>query len=276
MITPQDYIISFINQEHFSDNTKHMYKRHLDQFCSYLAKLKTIHLFPHKITQGMIRGYLVYMEDIGLKNISINAKFAAIRSFYKWAYKHHRVNDPTRGLYLRRKINVPPKTIREKDLQRLIKYMGQIPKSIYDKNRLRDLCVIRLFYETGAKINEIRKLKCSDINLELKKININKRTLYITNKLRASLETYINSFKRKYIFISKWKRHLTIRSIARIIVKRSKECGLSDITCTSFRDAYAYKLKQVEGITKEHIATALGLNSIESTNCNYKNFIVKE
>ncbi len=273
MITPQDYIISFVNQDIFTTNTKYFYKRHIDQFCSYLAKLKTIHLFPHKITQKMIRGYIVYMEDIGYKNISINAKFSAIKSFYRWARKNHRVDDPTYGLLLKKRLKNPPKAIREYDLKKLLNYMKQIR---WEENKLRDSCVIRLFYETGAKINEIHQLECFNINTISNTIVIGKRIMRISTILGNDLKKYIDSFKRKHLFMNRQKKHITTRSISRIVVKRSKECGLSNINCTSFRDAFAYRFKQKEGVTKGHMAVALGLNSVECTNQNYKNFVMED
>lgn len=274
MITPQDYIDSFIKQERFSTNTKYFYKKHLEQFCNYLTKLKIIHLFPYAMTQEMIRGYIVYLEDIGLKYKSTNVKFSTIKSFFRWGRKNHTMDNPTYGLLLRKKNKSSPKIIREKDLYRLVKFMNKkIPS---DRNRLRDLCIIQFLYETGVKINEIHQLECLNINTISNTIIIKKRVMRISTILGNNLKKYIYSCKRKPLFINRQKKRITTRGISRIIIKRSKECGLNNITCTTFRDTYAYRLKQKEGITKEQIAIALGLNSVESTNQNYGNFIVKD
>jgi len=122
--------------------------------------------------------------------------------------------------------------------------------SVQDLSGLRDVVLVRMLYDTGARISEICALKKDDFDL----VN---RYAQIPNAKRKDdgfifWSTDTNEFLRIYLDQKPAKIFPTIRTCQRIIQKYADLAGIKKhITCHSFRHSKAWRVLDNGGTVKD-------------------------
>lgn len=157
--------------------THDAYQRDLGSFAEYLGVndiQKACEMFvtqSHGDANAIALNFKAYMKEKGLAPTSINRRLASLRSFVKFCntigivnwrleVKNERVEalrDCTRGITL-------------KAFQQLIKVAA---KQENKEKSVRDVCLLRLFYDLGLRREEVRQLNYpSDVDLKAGTIRI--------------------------------------------------------------------------------------------------------
>lgn len=147
-------------EKRFSAHTLTSYENDLGQFSEFL---KENH--PNTSIQDadhhMVRSWIIFLSESGLKPRSINRKIASLKSYYKFLLKREEITiNPTvkvRPLKTEKKL---PTFIKEAEMDKLL-------DGLYFEEGFRgtrDKLAIELFYGTGMRLSELINLKITDIN----------------------------------------------------------------------------------------------------------------
>jgi site-specific recombinase XerD len=146
-------------------------KSYRDAFIQFLEYIETEHhIKPNKIsaemlTADLVEGFLLYIEETRTVSISTrNQRLAAIHSFVKYLQRKELscFNQCSAILAVPFKKSIPPSmawlSIREMEM------LFALPDTRFKKG-LRDLAILTVFYETGARVQELIDLTVANLHL---------------------------------------------------------------------------------------------------------------
>lgn len=163
------YLSSYLPlQRNVSKNTISSYCDTFRLLLTFLRDEKAMSIERLRIrdfSQGLIREYLVWLEQDRHCGISTrNQRLAALRAFFKYV----EVENPEHMLLCQKIINIPYMKQEKTAVQYLsTEEMASILKQPDQFSSIgrRDLCLLSLLYDTGARISEILSLKARDVHL---------------------------------------------------------------------------------------------------------------
>lgn len=283
------YLPKFFDMElrknaNVSENTIISYKYafvSLFQFVNkkYKKEISTLEL--KDLNKETIEKYLEYLEKEKNNSIStVNQRLAAIKSFFNYL-----TIEDIEYISLCNEIH----SIKiKKTKQETIKYLSKegikeilsLPKTSIE-NGVRDLAILTLLYDSGARVQEL-------VNIKIKDIDFNKKTVYLFGKGRKArivplisqtikiLEKYIKIYNipinsDNLLFYNSQKEALTRMGITYIIKKyvsiaRNKNPLDFQINVTphTFRHSKAMHLLE-SGVNLIYIRDFLGHESVTTT-----------
>lgn len=215
-----------------SAHTITSYKNDLSQFLAFCAEHfgtdpEQIHL--DQIERLSIRLWLGELSEAGLAKSTIARKVAAIRSFFKYAFKRGMTErNPAHLLIVPKKDKPLPKTATPEDLNRMMELaQGDNPRSAQDR------AILELFYSTGIRLSELVGLDTDDVNIELKQIKVlgkgSKQRIVplgsqslnaLFNHLRSRKElfgTRTDADARKALFLASGGQRIYPRAVQRMV-----------------------------------------------------------
>ena len=151
-----------------SPHTRKAYKTAMDDLLDFIKAEKNIQFADitfATIDSAMLTAFLDSIEEGGCSIATRNHRLASIRAFYKYAAKV----EPLAVAYRAEIMKVP---IKKSNKVEVVRYMtmGEV-KSVLDqpdpttKLGLRNQFILLMFYDTGARISEIRRIKVRDVKL---------------------------------------------------------------------------------------------------------------
>lgn len=154
-----------------SSHTITSYKNDLTQFLEFCTDFFGVdegQILLDDIERLTIRLWLGELSEAGLAKSTIARKVAAIRSFFKYAFKRGLTeHNPAHLLIVPKKDKPLPKTATPEDLNRMMELAhGENPRSAQDR------AILELFYSTGIRLSELTGLNTEDINIELKQVKV--------------------------------------------------------------------------------------------------------
>ena len=222
-----------IDERGFSNNTVKSYR---DTFVLYFEFLteKKINIIKNNnlFTQKYVLEFLSYLEDKGSSISTINQRLAAIKSFCNYAIRYN----PECFNEISRIKQLKPKKSIENKIDYLTKdEVKLLIESIDSTHEIKDLAIVSLLYESGARVQELIDLKTSDIFLGTpstiilhgkgKKI----RKIPINDRCKKILSEYIKRYKiDNWLFINNSHNQYTRAGISYIISKYVNRARLKD------------------------------------------------
>lgn len=120
------------------------------------------------ISRLTIRLWLGELSDEGLSKSSISRKVAALRSFFKYAFKRGFIEkNPAHLLVVPKKDKVLPKTVTSEDLTRMLENID-----LDSTRNLQDRAILEMFYGTGIRVSELVGLNLADVDLRNGQISV--------------------------------------------------------------------------------------------------------
>lgn len=182
-----------------------------------------------RIDRLTIRLWLGELSGEQLKKSSIARKVAAVRSFFKYAFRRGMVEkNPAHLLIVPRKEKPLPKTATAEDLDRLMDMAGGDAPV-----KRQDRAILEIFYGTGMRLSELTQMDLSDLNLELKQAKVmgkgeRQRIVPLGGRadeaLRRHLETReelygerTNADARKALFLAAHGQRIYPRAVQRMV-----------------------------------------------------------
>ena len=115
-----------------------------------------------KVNYSQIRGWIVFLVDAGISNVSVNRKMASLKAFYKFLLKTKQIEVSP---MLKHKALKTPKIIQipfsEKELTDLL----QTVDNPIGFEEVRDKLIVDLFYTTGMRRAELINLMLQNVDL---------------------------------------------------------------------------------------------------------------
>lgn len=286
MVDYAEGISKFLNELRYvknaSEHTLRNYSLDLEGFKNFFAEeiLKRKGLFSAaEVDKRAIRAYLSSLAGKNASKKTVLRRLSTLRSFFTF-------------LVRQRLLEISP--LVEIDAPKLDK---KIPPSLtYDQVKrlfeqpdasgylgFRDRCIMELFYSSGLRISELVGLDRQDFDernllLRVKGKGKKERVIPITKTAAEWLKNYLGHPQRlcdgddhkaqeddKAIFLSKWGKRLTVRSVDRNFKAYFKASGLAGkVTPHTIRHTIATHWLE-KGMDLKTIQVLLGHSSLATT-----------
>jgi integrase/recombinase XerD len=285
------YLTEFLSvylpsHKNVSKNTIHSYRdtfKLLIRYCQEVKSIQTERITLIILTSELLTGFLEWLETERKCNISTrNQRLSAIHSFFRYV----QAEEPSGLFHFQKVIAIPTKKAKKTVVEHLtpeaMKLLLKQPDRACIKGR-RDLTLMSVLYDTGARVQELIDIKVSDVILDSPAVivltgkgNKTRRVPLMKNTVTL-LEHYISenkldkSWKNEYpLFTNNQNNKLTKEGVAYII---SKYVELSRGTSTlvpskvkphMFRHSKAMHLLQA-GVNLIYIRDFLGHVDLKTT-----------
>ena len=257
-----------------SEHTLRNYSIDLREFQNFLSSDDVTGV--HKRT---IRGYLSHVHQKGLANRTILRRISSLRSFFRFAVKEKLIlSNPMEEIESPKR---EKKLVTSLSFQQVEHLLSQ--PDIESYLGLRDRSIMELFYSSALRLSEVAGLNRSDLDSHALLLNVRgkgkkQRRVPVTKTAAGWIDRYLSSAERyeetkehkaesdsQAIFLNKWGRRLTTRSIDRRFAQYLKRSGLSEkITPHTIRHTIATHWLEM-GMDLKTIQMLLGHTSLATT-----------
>lgn len=168
-----DYLTSFFSQylklqRGLSDNTIASYSDSFllfFKYCKDICGIQPEQISFKKMNIELILGYCQWLEEIRNSSAKTrNLRLTAIHSFFRYV----QMQIPEQSALCRDILNIPMKKCVKRPPSHLsdaeVKMLFAEP-NIHTKEGIRDLAIMVVLYDSGARVSELTSLKIEDINL---------------------------------------------------------------------------------------------------------------
>lgn len=255
-------------QKNYSYHTLRAYETDITQFISFL-KNRRIRSFR----EVKYRDFLDFISHLKEKGIytekSISRKVASIKAFFKFlASRRFISNNPALLLYTPKVPEKLPSFLSEEEVVKII----ETPKG-RSWQVLRDRAILELLYSTGIRVGELISLTMKDINLLEENVKVKgkgkkERIVPVGGPAMKALTEYIEAKpqgKTEKIFLNRYSKALTERSVERLVDKYTKRAGVvKKVTPHTFRHSFATHMLE-RGADLRTVQELLGHERITTT-----------
>ena len=230
------------HQKNYSYHTLKSYREDIEQFIDFLKK-KKISSFE-KVDYYTFLEFLSFLKNENYSETTISRKVASLKSFFKFLTGSNFINsNPAILISSPKTPERLPEFLSVEEVEKIL----NIPAG---KNwaSLRDKAILELLYSTGIRVGELVSLEIGDINFIEEIIKVRgkgkkERIVPVGKPALNALIDYIEkrpNKKEKKLFLNKYGKPLTERSVERIIEKYRKISGIDKkITPHTFRHSFA-------------------------------------
>ena len=285
------FITALSTVKGYSENTCRSYRCDLREFSDIIGKIglsatsnsdgrKSDSVRPEAVTGIAIRGYLGHLHK-QCKKSTIARKLSAVRSFYRYLIKHgHLQINPSDAVQTPKQEHALPTYLPIDDMFRLL-------DSIKSDTLLglRNRAMFETLYSTGIRVSEMAGLNVLDVdfnehNIRVKGKGGHERMVPIGEKALSSIQAYRNQLAAEGkevpsadkpissavpLFLNCFYTRLSVRSIARILDKVARECGIPfPVSPHAFRHTFATHMLDA-GADLRVVQELLGHKSLSTT-----------
>lgn len=191
--------LSYLNIErNYSRHTIISYRNDLFQLLHFVAEEhnadpKTVRL--HSVDRLTIRLWMGELSENGISRNSIARKVAAVRSFFKYAFKRGYVQkNPAHLLIVPKKEKRLPVTVAKTDINQMMELADNNTPEVHQER-----AILELFYSTGIRLSELVNLNVNDVDVRKSQITVlgkgnKQRVIPIGGK---AVEAYNNHLKTR-------------------------------------------------------------------------------
>ncbi len=277
----RERFLSYLGQEkNYSPDTVSGYGSDLAEFGEFLrdyfSLAETGSVPVEKIDREAVRAWLNQLYQ-GLTPASIERHLASARSFFQYLVKQEAVGfNPARLVRSPKKEKKLPKVLSVEEVFALL----DSPRG-EDVLSVRDRAILELFYASGIRVGELRKLNFSDLDLDQKLIRVmgkgGKERVVLINDLAAQkirewlklrpklVRRAIDPDAEQAVFLSHHRKRITKVGIEQMLKKYLRQSGiLRPATPHSLRHSFATHLLD-SGMDLRSIQDLLGHSSLSTT-----------
>lgn len=277
------FIESLSSEKGYSTNTCRAYRHDMKEFVSIISSdqpsgskiEKDSGAFRvDKVDNLTIRGYLGVLHRNN-KKTTIARKLSAVRSFFRYLVKYGYITDsPADSILTPKQEKTIPAYLTVDDMFRLL-------DSIKDDTLpgLRNRAIFETIYSCGIRVSELAGLNLYDVDAASHVIRVlgkgnKQRIVPIGKKAIGAIKNYrnkldaesgVHSDKNGPLFLNKYNGRLTTRSIARILDKLVRECGMqTPVSPHGLRHSFATHMLDA-GADLRVVQELLGHKSLSTT-----------
>ncbi len=225
------------------------------------------------IDKREVRSFLAALTEKQAKKRTILRRLSSLRSFFHYLCREKLIDsDPMEEIDSPKLEKTLPASLSYEQVERLF----ALPDTTCHLG-LRDRCIMELFYSSGLRISELASLNRADFNAAHLQVRVmgkgkKQRVVPITQTAAAWIQKYLADPERDSIeedsaaiFLNKWGKRITTRSIDRKFEEYLKASGLSGkITPHTIRHTIATHWLE-KGMDLKTIQTLLGHSSLATT-----------
>jgi len=229
---------------------------------------------PEDVTVGMLRGYVAYLHECQYARATIARRLACLRSFYRYCSREQIVStNPAKALRTPRIGRRLPHFLTSEQISLLL----ETPPANTPAG-LRDRAMLETMYSSGLRVSEL-------VGMNLEDWDRDASILRVRGKGRKERVAPIGSYASKAlhrwcevrepdptdhdaqqaVFLNRFGRRLTTRSIGRMLDKHLKMAGLETVTSPhTLRHSFATHLLD-GGADLRSVQELLGHKSLTTT-----------
>ncbi len=258
-----------------SDLTVKSYGDDFGSFFDYLEDRVPGIASPDQITIPILRGYLSYLHECQYARTTIARRLAAIRSFFRYTTREGLTSsNPAQALRTPRTGRKLPHFLSTEQITTLL----EAPPA-NDPMGLRDRAILETLYSAGLRVAELTGLNISDWDRGANILRVfgkgaKERIAPIGSYASRALDTWLSvravdpmapASEHDALFLNRFGRRITTRSIGRMLDKYLKETGLSSLTSPhTLRHSFATHLLD-GGADLRSVQELLGHKSLTTT-----------
>ncbi len=277
------FLDSLAAEKGYSAHTVRAYRHDLVELVTYVARgaggknrdqVDPARVAVEALNSLHIRGFLGFLHDRNDK-ATIARKLAAVRSFFRYLRKIGAVAENPAAAVRTPKHGKPmPVYLTVDDMFRMLDQPQ--PDDVLG---LRDRAMLETLYSTGVRVSELAGLNVEDVDARNGLIRVlgkgnKERSVPIGRKALDAIDAYrraradLNggmSADRGALFLNKNMGRLTTRSIARVVHRLARSCGLPvPVSPHALRHSYATHLLDA-GADLRAVQELLGHSSLSTT-----------
>ncbi len=264
--------------DHFSKHTLRNYRLDLQFFQKFLEEHAPSTTWS-SLDKRTIRSFLAKLAADGKAKKTLHRRLSCLKSFFNFALKENFLPfNPTDTIDSPKLAKAIPRAITQSEVERF--FNGADTTSLLG---LRDRSMMELFYSSGLRLSELVALNRKDIDFSSRKVKVfgkgrKERMVPVTKTAALWIEQYLNHPERYLdgsthkkeedpvaIFLNKWGKRLSARSVDRLFQAYLKASGLSaKISPHALRHSIATHWLE-KGMDLKTIQSLLGHNSLGTT-----------
>jgi integrase/recombinase XerC len=230
---------------------------------------------PGDVTVLDLRGYVAWLHESGYARSTIARRLASLRSFFRFGQREGWTKtNPAKPLRNPRQGRTLPHFLSAEDLGRLL----QAPRAD-EPSGLRDRAILETMYSAGLRVSELVGLDLGDLDFDAGVVRVRGKG---RRERLAPIGSYAVRAVRRWLparkpnprepagaeaplFLNKFGRRITTRSVARMLEKYLKLTGLDARTTPhSLRHSFATHLLD-RGADVRSVQELLGHKSLVTT-----------
>lgn len=261
-------------EKSLSDNSIEAYSRDIEKLYQF-SDLQAVKLKPELITLTDLRGFINWINELGMIPSSQARILSGIKAFYKYLLMEDIIkSDPSELLEspkIRRKL---PDTLSYEEINKIIAALD-----LSKPEGMRNKAILETLYGSGLRVSELTELKLSNLYLDIEFIKVTgkgnkERLVPIGSEAIKALKIWIenvrvhNPIKRgeeDYVFLNRRGTRLSRQIIFLTIKGLAETIGLKKkISPHTFRHSFATHLVE-GGADLRAVQEMLGHESITTT-----------
>jgi integrase/recombinase XerC len=274
-----DFQIYLDVERNVSGHTQTAYIADIHEFAMFLTDNKFIDK-PDEIIDvelEIIRKYLSYLYLQKVKKVTVNRKVSSLRAFYKYLLRKGKIGkNPAEMIQTLKTEKFMPTFLSVDEMFEVLN--AQNENSILG---LRNRAMLEMFYSCGLRLSELAGLNVLDIDFNQKLVKVRgkgrkERIVPVGGPALKAVQEYwekvgevfknANSdYFKKPLFLNKYGKRITTRSIARIVNEATSKSGIGrKISPHALRHSFATHLLNA-GADLRSIQELLGHESLSTT-----------
>ncbi|MBC8393817.1 MAG: tyrosine recombinase XerC [Deltaproteobacteria bacterium] len=270
------FVESLATEKGYSTNTCRAYFHDLEEFAGFLVEDGASRKPPgaDEVDGLMLRRYLGFLHKKN-KKATIARKLSAIRSFFKYLVKYAVVlNNPADLILTPKQEKTIPAYLPVDDMFHLLDAI-----TTGTLLGLRNRAIFETLYSSGIRVSELAGMNVYDVDFKKGVVRVlgkgsKERIVPIGKKAVNAISAYRQQLLREKklpldqngpLFLNKNRGRLTARSIARILDKIIRECGmLTPVSPHALRHTFATHMLDA-GADLRVVQELLGHKSLSTT-----------
>jgi integrase/recombinase XerC len=271
--------VAFLNylkiERNASELTIKSYADDLAHLCEFIEQQRGRTIAPREIEVGLLRNYVAWLHECGYARTTVARRLACLRTFFRYCNREGLCEtNPAKPLRTPRAGRKLPHFLTTEQVDALL----QAPPANCDQG-IRDRAILETTYSAGLRVAELVSLNLEDWDRAAgilrvmgkgRKERIAPVGSFATKALLRWIEVRKPSEKapekeRSAIFLNRFGRRLTTRSIGRLLEKHILTAGLASQTSPhTLRHSFATHLLD-GGADLRSVQELLGHKSLTTT-----------
>lgn len=234
--------------QNLTRKTIEFYRNLLQGFLNWCEPqaIKTV----NQLTPDVIRHYLIYLEDKGIKAGGVHARYRTLRAFLRWYDLEFEPMDFHNPL---RKVKPPRVDIEPLEPVPIEHVRAMLATCKAGKfTNERDKVILLVLLDTGVRAGELLALDRQDIDTLTGDVVIRKsksrksRNVFLGRQARRALRSYLRlrTDSTRPLFVTDEGERLKMSGLRQIILRRAKRAGVPPASLHSFRRAFTLAMKR--------------------------------